>query len=154
MRCVYHIFRGKFTKLNHLEGEKKKKADESFTKWWVEYVLWGKDELTADEFVELNNAAFKADKNKFIERMQKCEDIICHFVDTAGDGFVSEEEFILIFKAGGHGDVDLDKKFYEQFKPVDHKVSNADMIKYWTQYLTSEDSSIPDPVKKGFDGGI
>lgn len=145
--------RGKFTKLHHLEGEKKQKAADSFTQWWCEYVMWGQDEITADEFVEKNNAAFKADKNKFIERIKKCEDIICHFVDIAGDGYVSEEEFILIFKAGGHGDVELDKKFYQQFNPVDHKVAVSDMIKLWTHYLTSEDSSIPDPVQKGFEGG-
>jgi hypothetical protein len=31
-------------------------------------VNWGKEELTVDEFAEYQNAAFKADKEKFVER--------------------------------------------------------------------------------------
>ncbi|XP_053374299.1 sarcoplasmic calcium-binding protein-like [Mercenaria mercenaria] len=143
--------RGKFTNLHHLEGEKKKKSNDAFTKWWVEYVMWGSQEITVDQFIERQNAAFKADKEKFIERMHKCEEIICGFVDVAGDGYMSEQEILIILKAGGYGDEAKDKKFFQEFNPKGGKIPVKEMIELWTHYLTSEDSSIPDPCKKGFD---
>lgn len=127
---------------------------DSFTTWHGEYVLWGKKEITENEFVEMQNAAFKADKGKFIDRIQKCEEIICGFVDADHDGVVTEEDVVIIFKAEGHEDEAKDKVFFKEFDPVDGKVSLKKMIQCWTHYLTCEDSSLPDPVARGFEDGI
>jgi Ca2+-binding EF-hand superfamily protein len=137
-----------------MEGEEKRQAWDTFTKWWSEYVLWGKEEITEAEFIKKQNDAFKADKAKFIERARKCEEIICPFVDAAHHGFVTEDELLIIFKAGGHGNEELDKQFFAALEPVDGKIPMQKFIDMWTQYLTCDDKSKPDLVVKAFAGGI
>ncbi|XP_045169146.2 sarcoplasmic calcium-binding protein-like [Mercenaria mercenaria] len=148
------LARDKFLKLHHLEGEDKKNANDKFTKWWCKYVMWEKPEITVEEFVECQNTAFKADKDKFVERIKTCQDEIGDFVGTAHDGFISEKEIVIIFKAEGHDDEALDKKFFAHFSPVGGKVPLNTMIGYWIHFLTSEDISLPDPVQRAFEDGI
>ncbi|XP_060599518.1 sarcoplasmic calcium-binding protein-like isoform X1 [Ruditapes philippinarum] len=146
--------RDKFTKQHELKDDEKKEISEKFTKWWCEYVNWGKEELTVDEFAEYQNAAFKADKEKFVERIKKCQAEIGDFVDVAHDGFVSEKEALAILKAEGHEDEEKDKRFYAHFSPVDRKIPLDRLKGYWIHYLTSEDSSLPDPVQRAMEEGL
>ena len=111
--------------------------------------MWGNKEITADEFIEKQNSAFKANKEAFVARMHKCEEIICDFVGLSGDGYMSEEDVLIILKAGGgEEDENKDKKFFEEFNPKGNKIAVKEMVELWTHFLTSEDSTLPDPCQK------
>jgi hypothetical protein len=110
--------------------------------------MWGKKEITVDEFLEKQNAAFKANKEAFVARMHKCEEIICDFVGVSGDGNISEEDILIILKAGGHGDEEQDKKFFHEFNKKGDTFPVKKMVELWTHHLTSEDSSLPDPCQQ------
>jgi Ca2+-binding EF-hand superfamily protein len=127
---------------------------DQFGKWWSEYVLWGKSEMTESDFIELMSNAWKADKQKFIERMQTCMDMICNIVDTNKDGDISLEEFNIILKSAGHNDKSLDEKFFENYHPVDGKVPIKVISDSWVHFVTCEDSEKPDIVKVAFEFGV
>jgi hypothetical protein len=59
-----------------------------------------------------------------------------------------------MLKAEGHGDEEKDKRFYAHFSPVDGKVPLERMLGYWIHYLTSEDSTLPDPVQRAIEEGL
>ncbi|XP_045169497.2 sarcoplasmic calcium-binding protein-like [Mercenaria mercenaria] len=146
--------RSKFSKLHHLSDEEKKSVMEEFGNWWKEYILWGQAEMTEPKFVELMNDAYKADKAKFLERMQTCFDKICNIVDTNNDGDISLEEFNIIMRSAGHKDKSLDEKFFENYKPVDGKVPIKVISDSWVQFTTCEDSTKHDLVKAAFEFGV
>lgn len=137
-----------------MDGEEKKLVMDKFGKWWSEYILCGKTEITEPEFIDVMNNAFKADKDKFMERMQTCMETISNIVDINNDGDISEEEFNIIMKAAGHSNMPLDKKFFENFNPVEGKVPIKVISDAWVHFVTSEDSSKPDLVKAALEFGV
>jgi hypothetical protein len=147
-------FRDIFIQQHQLKDGEKIERSDKFTKWWTEYVNWGKEELTVDEFVEYQNAAFKADKEKFVERAKKCQAEIGDLLNVAKDGFHSEKEIVAMLKAMGHEHDEKNEKFYARFKSDDGKVPVDSLTSYWMHYLTSEDSSLPDPALQAIEDGL
>jgi len=148
--------RSKFSELHHLEEAKKKQVMENFEKWWNDFIFRGKQdaEISESAFVEMLNNDFKADKGKFKEAMTKCFNIIFDVIDTNKDRSISEDEFLIAFKAYGHENVALDTKFFSAYNPVDGLVPLKDIVESWIDFATSEDASKPSVVKKGFESGV
>lgn len=149
-----YFYRKKFANLHHFEDEQKKKALDTYTSWWREYLMWGKAEITEDEFIEFQNAAFKDNKEEFVKRMQKNHDIICDLVDTNRDGFITEEDFVIMYKSGGHADDSVDRRWFNAHNPVDGKIAVKVIVDLWTNFLTCEDSSAPDVLLEQFEAGL
>nr|BAA25310.1 sarcoplasmic calcium-binding protein [Meretrix lusoria] len=147
--------RSKFSELHHLDAEKKDMVMKNFEKWWKEYIFRGKDgEISEQEFVDALNKDFTADKNKFIATMQSCFDILFDVIDTNKDRSISEEEFLIAFKAYGHENVALDTKFFKAYNPKDGLVPLKDIVTSWVDFATSTDASKPSVVKTAFETGV
>lgn len=147
--------RSKFSELHHLTADQKKHVEESFEKWWNDYIFRGKKgEISEQEFVDTLNNDFKADKKKFTATMQECFDTLFKVIDTNQDRSISEDEFLNAFKAYGHENVALDTKFFKAYKPVDGLVPMKDIVTSWVDFTTSDDASKPSVVKTAFESGV
>ncbi|XP_053374300.1 sarcoplasmic calcium-binding protein-like [Mercenaria mercenaria] len=146
--------RNKFANLHHLNAQRKKVAMDTFSAWWTEYLMWGKSEITEAEFIECQRRAFEIDKEEFGRRMLKNEEIVCNLMDTDGDGMITEEDHIIMFKSTEHNDEAVDRKWFDAYSPVDGKVPVKTVVDFWTQLLTCDDDTKPDALVKLFKAGI
>ena len=148
-------FREKFSELHQLDAEKKKLVMANFEKWWNEYVFRGKTgEISESQFVDALQEDYKASKDKFYNKMQSCFDTIFDVIDTNKDRSISEEEFLIAFKAYGHEHVALDKKFFQAYHPKDGLVPMRDIVASWVDFATSTDASKESVVKTAFEAGV
>ncbi|KAH3706229.1 sarcoplasmic calcium-binding protein-like isoform X2 [Dreissena polymorpha] len=147
--------RSKFSDLHHLEGAKADQVKENFSKWWDEFVFRGNQgEISLDEFIGALSNDFVKDKSKFKAEMTRCFNIFFDVIDTNKDRSISEDEFLIAFKAYGHENVALDTKFFRAYNPKDGLVSLREIVDSWIDFVTSEDSSKESIVKKAFEGGV
>jgi hypothetical protein len=148
--------RAKFTDLHKLDAEKSKQVQDNFTQWWNDFVFRGKTgEISEDEFIDALNNDFKSDKAKFLEDMKKCFNTFFDVIDTNKDRSISEEEFLIAFKAYGHENVALDTKFFLAYKPTDGLVSLREIVDSWIDFVVGEDSSKSGSiVKSAFESGV
>lgn len=141
--------------MHGLDAEKSKQVQENFTKWWNEFVFRGKTgEISETEFVEALAKDYTADKAKFKAEMDRCFNIFFDVIDTNKDRSISEEEFLIAFKAYGHENVALDTKFFQAYNPVDGLVSLRTIVDSWIDFVTGEDASKGSIVKTAFEGGV
>jgi Ca2+-binding EF-hand superfamily protein len=76
-------------------------------------------------------------------------------IDTNQDRSISEEEFLIAFKAYGHENVALDTKFFKAYNPdANGLVPMKDIVASWVDFTSSEDSSKPSVVKTAFESGV
>lgn len=149
-------FRAKFSDLHKLDAEKSKQVQDNFTQWWNEFVFRGKaGEISESEFVETLNKDYKADKAKFQADMSRCFNTFFDVIDTNKDRSISEEEFLIAFKAYGHENVALDTKFFQAYNPKDGLVSLREIVDSWIDFVTGEDASKSGSiVKTAFESGV
>lgn len=141
--------------MHNLDAEKSKSVQENFTKWWNEFVFRGKTgEIEEGEFIGALNADFTADKAKFSEEMTRCFNVFFDVIDTNKDRSISEEEFLIAFKAYGHENVALDTKFFQAYNPVDGLVSLRQIVDSWIDFVIGEDASKGSIVKTAFESGV
>ncbi|XP_053374618.1 sarcoplasmic calcium-binding protein-like [Mercenaria mercenaria] len=144
----------KFAILNHLDAERKKQVIETMNKLLSENVFYGKSgPISEDEFVDMQNEDFKADKDNYVAKRRKYFTTVFNMIDLYGEG-ITEEEFVNAFRAMGHDNVSLDKKFFQDFKLVDGKIPLSVFVDAMVQFTTCEDSSKPDLVKHGLESGV
>jgi hypothetical protein len=117
---------------------------DTYTKWWSEYLMWGQSEITESEFVEYQRKAYESDKEMFVKRMWKNEELVCNLMDTDGDGMITEEDHIVMFKSTEHNDETIDRKWFQAYNPINGKVPVKTVVEFWSRLLTDEDSSKPD----------
>jgi hypothetical protein len=86
--------------------------------------------------------------------MEKCFDTFFDVIDTNKDRSISEDEFLIAFKAYGHENVALDTKFFKAYNPEDGLVPLKDIVASWVDFACSEDSSKPNVVKTAFESGV
>lgn len=147
--------RNKFSELHHLDADKRQMISDNFEKWWNTYIFKGNTgDISEQEFLDALNKDFKADKKKFVKTMEQCFDMLFDVIDTNKDRSISEEEFLIAFKAYGHENVALDTKFFKAYNPVNELVPLKDVVASWVDFATSEDSSKPNVVKSGFELGV
>jgi len=147
--------RSKFSDLHQLDSEKSKLVQDNFTKWWNDFVFRGKTgEIEEAEFISALNTDYTADKAKFSEEMSKCFNVFFDVIDTNKDRSISEEEFLIAFKAYGHENVALDTKFFQAYKPVDGLVSLRQIVDSWIDFVVGEDASKGSIVKTAFESGV
>ncbi|KAK3578742.1 hypothetical protein CHS0354_010123 [Potamilus streckersoni] len=147
--------RQKFTSLHHLAADQGKKVEKNFEEWWNKYIFRGKTgNISQDEFVDALKKQFSADKAKFVNEMTECFNTFFDVIDTNKDRSISEDEFLIAFKAYGHENVALDSKFFQAYNPIDGLVPLRKIVESWIQFVTSEDSSITDVVKNAFEAGV
>ena len=106
--------------------------------------MWGKSEITEAEFVECQRKAFEADKEMFIKRMWENQELVCNLMDTDGDGMITEQDHIVMFKSTQHNDEAFDRRWFKAYDPVDGQITVNKLVELWASLLTSEDSSNPD----------
>ncbi|XP_045168191.1 sarcoplasmic calcium-binding protein-like isoform X2 [Mercenaria mercenaria] len=148
--------RAKFSDLHKLDAEKSKQVQDNFTKWWNEFVFRGKTgEISETEFIDALNNDLKADSAKFKADMDRCFNIFFDVIDTNKDRSISEEEFLIAFKAYGHENVALDTKFFQAYNPKDGLVSLREIVDSWIDFVTGDDSSKSGSiVKTAFESGV
>lgn len=147
--------RAKFSDLHKLDEEKSKAVQANFTEWWNTFVFRGKTgEISMAEFIDSLTNDYTTDKAKFKEEMSKCFNIFFDVIDTNKDRSISEEEFLIAFKAYGHENVALDTKFFNAYKPTDGLVSLRAIVDSWIDFVTGEDESKGSIVKTAFESGV
>ncbi|KAL4222880.1 hypothetical protein ACF0H5_018920 [Mactra antiquata] len=147
--------RNKFTELHGLDEEKKKQVLENFENWWNIYIFKNKTgEISEEDFVGTLTKEYIACKDTFIENMKKCFNTLFDVIDTNKDRSISEDEFLIAFKAYGHENVALDKTFFTAYKPVNGLVSLRTIVDSWVDFVCSDDKDKPDVVKAGFESGV
>lgn len=148
--------RDKFSELHHLDEKTKNTISKNFDKWWNDFIFAGdvNAEISQEAFVNRLNGDFKADKKAFVKKMQDCFDLFFDVIDTNKDRSISEEEFLIAFKAYGHENVAKDTSFFKAYGPKDGLVPLKDIVTSWVDFATCEDCSKPDVVKQGFDSGV
>ncbi|XP_053374302.1 sarcoplasmic calcium-binding protein-like [Mercenaria mercenaria] len=61
----------KFADYHHLEGTRREDMMERIEQWFDKYILQGKSgPISEQEFVDMLNDDFKADRDKFVKKMQ------------------------------------------------------------------------------------
>ncbi|XP_045202196.2 sarcoplasmic calcium-binding protein-like [Mercenaria mercenaria] len=145
-----------FSKLSHVDAERRKEILAKLHKLWNEYVFRGKTgPINEEEFIEMNRHQYEADKAKFQAGMRKCySSFFSDIIDVYHEGFVTEEEFVNLMKACGHENVALVKMLFSFYNPVGGKVPSQVLVDSWVQFLTSDDSSQNDVVKTALEAGI
>ncbi|WAQ93827.1 SCP-like protein [Mya arenaria] len=147
----------KFSELHNLDAKQKKDVIENFEKWWNQYIFRKRkgEEISEKEFLDMLNNDFKTDKAKFLSEMEACFKTLFNVIDTNQDRSISEDEFLIAFKAYGHENVALDTKFFKSYNPdKDGLVPLMNIVNSWIQFTTSEDESKPDVVKAAFESGV
>jgi len=148
-------FRSKFSDLHKLDAEKAKAVEENFTKWWNEFVFRGKTgEISMDEFIAALNADYSNDKAKFQEEMTRCFNTFFDVIDTNKDRSISQDEFLIAFKAYGHENVALDTKFFNAYGPKDGQVCLREIVDSWIDFVAGDDASKGSIVKTAFEAGV
>lgn len=146
--------RNKFSELHGLDADKRKMVIENFEQWWKDYIFRGQGgEISEQQFVDSLNKEFTEDKAKFLKKMEKCFDIFFDVIDTNKDRSISEDEFLIAFKAYGHENVALDTNFFKAYNPKDGLVPLRDIVASWVDFTTSADASKPSVVKTAFEAG-
>lgn len=142
--------------MHKLDAEKSKQVQDNFTDWWKTYVFRGKEgEISEAEFVTALSNDYSADKAKFKDQMQKCFDLFFDVIDTNKDRSISEDEFLIAFKAYGHENVALDTKFFQAYGPKDGLVSLREIVDSWVDFVTGEsDGGKGSIVKTAFESGV
>ena len=148
--------RDKFADLHKLDPEKGKMVRENFEKWWNEYIFRGKQgEISETEFVSALSNDYVKDKAAFRKHMDKCFDILFDVIDTNKDRSISEDEFLIAFKAYGHENVALDTKFFKAYNPTDGLVPLRQIVDSWICFVCDDAaSSAGEVVKKAFEAGV
>ncbi|XP_053373654.1 sarcoplasmic calcium-binding protein-like [Mercenaria mercenaria] len=145
----------KFAHLHHLEAEKKKDTMKQLDTWWDEYIFRQRPgPISEQDFVDMQNDDFKADKEKFKQRMVTCMKIIFDILNISHEGSMTEQEFVIAYRSAGHENIKLDTDFFNAYEPVNGKVSVQKMCDSWVQFTTCEDSSVKDIVKDAFEAGL
>lgn len=148
--------RSKFSELSGLDAEKSKQVQDNFTSWWNEFVFRGKTgEIEETEFVGALEKDFSGDKAKFTSEMTRCFNIFFDVIDTNKDRSISEDEFLIAFKAYGHENVALDTKFFKAYNPTDDGlVSLREIVDSWIDFVVGDDASKGSIVKTAFESGV
>jgi len=148
--------RKQFTDLHKLDTDLKQKTNTNFDIWWDNFIFHGDKsvEISEEQFVADLNSQLKEGKDKFKEKMQACFNMFFDVIDTNQDRSISEDEFLIAFKAYGHENVALDTKFFNGYKPKEGLVPLKDIVTSWVTFATSENSSDDDIVKKNFEAGV
>lgn len=147
--------RSKFADMHQLDTEIGKKVKENFAQWWNEFIFRGKTgEISVEEFVSTLNKDYSADKQKFSSEMSRCFNTFFDVIDTNKDRSISEEEFLIAFKAYGHENVALDTKFFAAYNPIDGLVPLRQIVDSWIEFATSDDASKQCIVKTAFENGV
>lgn len=130
-------------------------VSDNFAKWWTDFIFRGREgEISEQEFIDSLNKDFKADKGKFVKNMQSCFDMLFDVIDTNKDKAISQDEFLIAFKAYGHENVALDTTFFQAYNPTDGLVPLREIVTSWVDFTTGEDGSKRSVVKEGFEIGV
>ncbi|XP_060590846.1 sarcoplasmic calcium-binding protein-like [Ruditapes philippinarum] len=140
--------------LSHLDDDRRKQLQVNLDKIWDDIVFRGKEPINEQTFVAMNIQDYTTNKQKFVEEVRKAYTAFFNLVDVSGEGSVSEEEFVNMMKACSHNNNALNKKFFEDYNPVDGKIACSVLVDSWVQFTSCDDSSKTDLIKEAIEGGI
>lgn len=145
--------RDAFLRLGQVPADKKSQVGNNFEIWWRKYLFWGQSGIEKEQFVNYMNTAFVKDKALFTDRMRQCFGTIFDIAETGKDA-LSEDEFLVVFKAAGHGNEPLNRQFFQAYNPVNGKVPIKTLVDSWLVFTTCDDSSVPDIVMQAYKAGF
>lgn len=147
--------RSKFTNLHHLLGDKADSVKAAMEKWWMTYILkTANKEVSEADFLSDLSGQYTKDKAAFLETMTKCFTEIFDVIDTNHDRSIEPDEFVIAFQAFGHENEAIVRKAFDLMGPKDGVIPLRDIANAWINFVTSDDSSKPDPVKQAFESGF
>ena len=138
--------------MHKLDDEKAKMVRENFKDWWDKYIFRNKQgEISETEFVSALKKDYESDKEKFQKEMDACFDTFFDVIDTNKDRSISEDEFLIAFKAYGHENVAKDTNFFQSYKPVEGLVPLRTVVNSWIDFVCNNDASQSSIVKSAFE---
>ena len=147
--------RDKFSDLHKLDPAKAKLVKDNFGGWWNTYIFRGQTgEISEDDFVKSLSNDYAKDKAAFRKNMEKCFDLFFDVIDTNKDRSISEDEFLIAFKAYGHEQVAADQKFFKAYCPADGLVPLRQIVDSWICFVCDDAKpSAGEVVKSAFEAG-
>ncbi|XP_060076788.1 sarcoplasmic calcium-binding protein-like [Ylistrum balloti] len=144
--------RNKFTDLHQLVGDKSSGVKVDMEKWWNTYIFPSAGaEVSESDFLSFLGGQYSKDKAGFVKNMTDCFNTIFDVIDTNKDRSIDLNEFIYAFKAFGHENEDVVRKAFALFKPTDNTVPLRTVVDAWISFVTCEDESKADIIKKAFE---
>ena len=142
----------KFINIHHFLDKEADAVEAAIAKWWMTYILKapGKEMSEANFLAELTSQ-YKKDKAAFVDTITKCFTEIFDVFDTNHDRSIEPDEFVIAFQAFGHENEPIVRKAFDLMGPKDGVIPLRDIVNAWINFVTSEDSSKPDPVKQAFE---
>jgi len=161
MFIVKLSFRTKFADFHDdLDETRRQQVKDNFETWWKDYIfrkpnITKDEEISETQFVDVLNADYKKDKAAFKKKMDKCFNVFFDVIDTNKDRSISEDEFLIAFKAYGHENVALDTKFFKAYNPdKDGLVPLHQIVTSWIDFTTNDDPKEKSVVKEAFEAGV
>ena len=157
--CVFA--RQKFADFHkELDEKRQKQVKIDVEKWWKDFIFRRQDvskdtEISETQFVDMLNGELKKDKAAFKKSIEDCFNTIFDVIDTNRDRSISEDEFLIAFKAYGHENVALDTKFFKAYNPdKDGLVPLNIIVQSWIDFVVSDDAKEKSLVKEAFEAGV
>jgi len=142
-------------------GEKRQKQVKiDVEKWWKDFIFRRQDvchetEISEQQFVDMLNGEFKKDKAAFKKSIEDCFNVIFDVIDTNRDRSISEDEFLIAFKAYGHENIALDTNFFKAYNPDKDGLVPLNIIRQsWIDFVVSDDANEKSLVKEAFEAGV
>jgi len=129
-------------------------------KWWKDFILRRQDvchetEISEQQFVDMLNGELKKVKTAFKKSIEDCFNVIFDVIDTNRDRSISEDEFLIAFKAYGHENIALDTNFFKAYNPDKDGLVALNIIRQsWIDFVVSDDANEKSLVKEAFEAGV
>lgn len=150
------IYRQKYVSQINSDPARKAEICKALQELTDEYYFGGKQgSITEQEFVDLQNEYYKAGKDSFKERMNKCFELEQSIFDINRDGMMTRDSFVKAYIAMGYENTERINKFFQSFCPnSDDKVPCKVLMDAWVLFTTNEDEGVKDVIRDTLEEGL
>ncbi|XP_064611741.1 uncharacterized protein LOC135475737 [Liolophura sinensis] len=123
-----------------------------FRLFWEEFIfrrIGHKDSISEEEFVTSLTKEYQTDSDALGKLARQMFGEIARCADVDHDGFLTYEEFAVLFKAFGHKDERMIREMYENYKPKEKGIGVMELTESWVDTAVGIDR---DKVNIPYDG--
>lgn len=138
---------------NRVDEESLAEMREGLRQFWEELIfrkIAHKDTISRDEFVASLTEEFQTDPQGLRDELSRIVPTACKAVDVNHNGFLSYDEFAILFKAFGTTDENLIRETYQHYQPSDKGVEVAKYVESWIDWVIGEDKEKENMAIKGY----
>lgn len=120
-----------------------------FKLFWEEFIfrrIGHKDYISEEEFVTSLTKEYQTDSDALIRLARQMFGEIARCADVDNDGFLTYEEFTVLFKAFGYKDERVIREMYENYNPKEKGIGVMEFTESWVDTAVGLDKdkvSIP-----------